>query len=77
MMAGITVKTGENKKRCDKEYLQLVRLFADFLGPGEKGSESIQETRVRWRESAESARYGGIQGRKTIWCFISRTHVHE
>jgi len=63
MMAGITVKTGENKKRCDKEYLQWVRLFADFLGPSEKGSESIQETRGQWRVCAESARYGGIQGR--------------
>jgi len=34
MMAGIAAKAKENKKRRDKEYLQWVRLFADFLMPG-------------------------------------------
>jgi hypothetical protein len=43
MMAGIAAKARENKKRCDKEYLQLVRLFADFLASGEKGSESVRK----------------------------------
>ena len=77
MMAGITVKTGENKKRCNKGYLQLARLFADFLVPGEKGSESIPGKRGQWRVSAESARYGDIQGRKATCYFNSRKDVHE
>jgi hypothetical protein len=66
MMADIAAKTRENKKRCNKEYLQLARLFADFLVPGEKGSESVREKGGQRGVSAESARYGGVHGRKTI-----------
>jgi len=43
MMAGIAEKTRENKKRCDNEYLQGIRLFADFLAPGEKRSEAVRK----------------------------------
>jgi hypothetical protein len=77
MMAGIAAKARENKKRCDKEYLQWARLFADFLASGEKGSESVRKKGGQWGISAESARCGGVQGRKTIWYLNSRKYVHE
>ena len=62
MMAGIAAKARENKKRCDKGYLQWARLFADFPAPGEKGSESVRKKGGQRGVSAESARYGGVQG---------------
>jgi hypothetical protein len=77
MMAGITEKTRENKKRCDKEYLQWIRLFADFPAPGKKGSEAVRKKGRQRGVSAESARYDDVQGRETTLYFNSRKYVHE
>jgi hypothetical protein len=77
MMAGITATTRENKKRCDKEYLQMVRLFANFLASGEKCSEPVRKKGEQWGISAESARYDGVQGGETTSYLNYRKYVHE
>jgi hypothetical protein len=43
MMASTTEKARENKKRCDKGYLQGIRFFADFPAPGKKSNESVRK----------------------------------